>query len=212
MKDILKVITDHGYQAYYVGGYPRNLYMNRETTDYDICTDALPADLNNFLDVQIKYDKLGACKVLYDNVVYDITTFREEGDYRNMRTPKKVVFTDSLIKDLKRRDFIINTLCIDKDSKYVDLLGAKVDIDNKIIRTVKDSDLTFKEDAIRILRAIRFSHELNFKLDDSIIKSIYKYKDNIKLINPEKVNREIELIKKYGGLESLIKYKIVEDI
>lgn len=210
MLNLLKIIESYGYEAYYIGGYPRDLYMGLKTNDYDVVTSAKPIELEKFLDLDMKYANLGSVTTIYNNKKVDLTTMRKEGIYLNNRRPESVEYINSLEEDLKRRDFIINTLCLNSNGEFIDLMGAKKDIDNKIIRTAINSDISLEKDAIRILRAIRFKVKLNFKLDKELEKSIIKYKDNLKTINKNRVNKEIDIILSYpNGKEELKKYNII---
>lgn len=193
MLDILKKIEEHGFVAYFVGGYPRDKYMNIETDDYDICTNATPEDLNKIFDCDMRFSRFGNVRVNFNNKDFEITTFRKDISYKKYRHPK-VTYVASLEEDLKRRDFTINTLCIDADGNYVDLMNARGDIDLKVIKTVGDSDLKIEEDALRIIRAIRFSVNLGFTIDKDLEKSIIKYKDNLKYINPDKIKIELNKV------------------
>ena len=134
---VLEKITSFGYQAYIIGGYPRDLYLKRSSTDIDICTDATPMEIMNiFPEVVTTNSEYGSVVISFEKIRFEITTFRKEGKYTNHRKPSSVEYIDSLEEDLKRRDFTINTLCIDKDGKEIDFLNAKSDLDNKIVRMI----------------------------------------------------------------------------
>lgn len=201
--EILKTITSYGYEAYIVGGYPRDLYLKRSSMDVDICTDAKPMELVNIFDnVQIN-NPYGSVLLVYDNIKYEITTFRKEGKYIKNRRPSKIEYIDSFEEDLKRRDFTINTLCIDQNGKEIDLMHAKADMDAKIIRMVGDPKVRLKEDALRILRAIRFATTLNFKLETKLELTIKKYHNLLKKISYDRRRQELDRIfssdnKEYG--------------
>lgn len=174
--EVLKMIINHGYKAYIVGGYPRDMYLNKESVDIDICTNATPKDLKEIFKSSIlPKQEYGGVTVVLNNIRFEITTFRKEIKYENNRFPVKIKYIDYLIDDLKRRDFTINTLCLDINGEYIDLLNARTDIDNKIIKTVGNSDKKIEDDILRSLRAIRFATILNFKLDEELKKSIMKY-------------------------------------
>lgn len=212
---VLKTLNEHGFEAYIIGGFPRDYYLNIKTDDIDICTNARPSEIKKiFEDCFVKDNKYGVITIVYNDIKMEITTFRSDSNYKDNRHPETVVFVDTLALDLERRDFIINTLCIDYKGNYVDLLKAKKDLDKKIVRTVKKSDISIKEDALRILRAIRFATTLNFKIDKSLEKSILKY--GYLLGNIEKYFKEREIIKivnsrnKDYGLSLLKKYNLLE--
>ena len=204
MLEILKEIEKYGFKAYFVGGYPRDKYMGKESTDFDICTNAKPEQLEKNFACDMRYASYGNVRIIYKDHEYEITTFRKDFDYKNYRQPK-IEFINNLELDLQRRDFTINTLCIDSSGNYVDLLNARKDIDNKIIKTVGDSDSKIAEDALRIIRALRFASDLNFKLDESLKISIKKYKNNVYLINRDKVNKEINKTKNQKKLKEYLK-------
>ena len=225
--ELLKKIEYYGYKAYAVGGFPRDLYIDRSSTDIDICTNATPQEINRIFNIkQSSFNKYGSVTVYYKNNRFEITTFRKEIKYQNNRVPVKIKYINSLMEDLKRRDFSINTLCLTSDNEIIDLLNAKEDIDGKIINVVGNSKKKIKEDSLRILRAIRFATVLGFKLSDELEKAIKKYRKNlIKLSYYRKkeelnkifsnVNAEygINLIKKlkltsYLGLKNLENIKL----
>ena len=148
---ILKQIEDNGYVAYIVGGYVRDLLLKRKTADIDIITNATPKDLKRiFGNVTYENSLYGAVKLRIKDHLVDITTFRRELSYKDGK-PSSIEYTNSLEEDLKRRDFTINTLVIDKDDNIIDLLNAKDDIDNKIIKAVRDIKEELEEDPSRIL-------------------------------------------------------------
>lgn len=173
---LLNIIESNGFKAYIVGGFPRDLYLGRKTIDIDICTNATPKDLKTiFSNSKMTNDKYGSVSLYYRKVRYEITTFRQDIEYINNRKPSKFKYIEDLKEDLKRRDFTMNTLCIDKDGNLLDLLEAKRDIDNKVIIMVGNPRKKLKEDSLRILRAIRFATVLDFELDHSLKKYIKKH-------------------------------------
>ncbi|MDD2377720.1 MAG: hypothetical protein PHD10_03385 [Bacilli bacterium] len=206
---VLNMIIDKGYKAYIVGGYPRDLYLNRKSADIDICTNASPKELKAiFKDIILPSNAYGSVTVVYNNIRFEITTFRKEIKYENNRLPVKIKYIDNLLEDLKRRDFTINTLCMDHEGNIIDLLNGRLDLDNKVIRVVGSARYKLKEDCLRILRAIRFATILDFDLDESLSKAIKKYgyllkklsyfrkKDELdKIFSSPNVLRGIKLIK-----------------
>ena len=193
--EVLSKIEKSGYKAYAVGGYPRDLYLKRDSMDIDICTNATPQQVMEIFDTKntpgIQY---GSMTVLYKNNRFEITTFRKEIKYENNRIPVKIEYIDDLLLDLKRRDFVMNTLCLDSNGRFLDLLGAKEDIDNKIINTVGSSKTKIREDSLRILRAIRFATVLNFKLSDSLKKSIKRYGKLLRKLSYHRKKEELDKI------------------
>lgn len=193
--EILKKIESNGFQAYVVGGFVRDLYLNKENKDIDICTNATPNDIEKMFEIKNKKGlEYGSITINYKNCICEITTFRKESKYKDNRTPIEVEYINDLKEDLKRRDFIINTICLDSNWDYIDLLDAKEDIDNKIINTVGNSDKKIKEDALRILRAIRFATILNFELSEELKQAIIKYKNNLKKLSYERKKEELDKI------------------
>ena len=201
---LIKQIEDFGYQAYIVGGYPRDLYLKRSNGDVDICTDAKPRDIMQiFPDIVTTNVEYGSVVVMFEKVKFEITTFRKDNKYSNFRKPVDIEYVTTLEEDLKRRDFTINTLCIDKDGNFIDLLNAKSDLDNKIIRMVGNPKLRLKEDALRILRAIRFATILNFELEPVLKVYIRKYGNLLKKLSKDRKKSELDIIfasknKEYG--------------
>ena len=172
--EILKIIESNKYKAYIVGGYARDFYRNETNKDIDICTSAKPEELKKIFNDDITIDNYGSQILTYKDNKYEITTFRKEKGYIDNRHPSKVKFVKSLKTDLKRRDFTMNALCLTSDYNYIDYYNGMDDINHKIIRTIGSADKKIKEDALRILRAIRFSTTLGFEIEDSLDKAIEK--------------------------------------
>ncbi len=193
--EVLNKITDFGYKAYIVGGYPRDIYLKRNSLDIDICTNATPKELKEiFHESILNKQEYGSVSLMYKKIRFEITTFRKEIKYENNRFPVKIKYIDTLTDDLERRDFTINTLCIDNKGNFIDLLNAKRDLDNKIIRCVDNADKKIKEDILRSLRAIRFATILNFKLDDKLKKAIKKNSHLLKNLSYFRKKDELEKI------------------
>nr|HOO68008.1 hypothetical protein [Bacilli bacterium] len=170
--EILKEIESNGFEAFIVGGFVRDYYIGKESYDVDICTNAKPKDLINiFSDAILPKEKYGAVTLYYKDIRYEITTYRKEISYRD-RKPIELEYTNDFEGDINRRDFKMNTLCMNSKKEIIDILNGKDDIDKKIISTVGNPDKKFKEDPLRILRAIRFATQLNFKLESNTLKSI----------------------------------------
>ena len=162
MKDVaLKIlvkIEEAGYQAYIVGGFVRDYLLGIESNDIDITTNATPKDLCTiFKDAILPATEYGAVSIVVNQIPFEITTFRKEYTYENNRKPEKIMYIDSLEEDLKRRDFTINTICMDKNGKIIDLLGGQKDLQAKQIQTIDASLSSFTLDSLRMLRAIRFA-------------------------------------------------------
>ena len=201
---LLEKINSYGYKAYIIGGFPRDLYLKRSSNDVDICTDATPMELHKiFSEIITTNSEYGSVIILFENIKFEITTFRKELSYKDNRHPDKIEYVDSLEDDIIRRDFTINTLAIDKEGKQIDLLNAKADLDNKIIRMVGNPRKKLKEDALRILRAIRFATILNFQLDPKLKYYIKRYGHFLRKISKDTKKNELDIIfsnsnKEYG--------------
>ena len=219
MKDIalklLNKIEDAGYQAYIVGGFVRNELLGLESNDIDITTNATPKDLCSiFKDAIMPKVEYGAVSIIINQIPFEITTFRKEFDYQNNRRPEKIIYIDSLKEDLLRRDFTINTICMDKNGSIIDLLNGKKDLDAKEIKTVQDSISSFSLDALRILRAIRFATSLNFKLSIEVKEAIIRTKYLLRALSKERVKEELNKIfssqNSQYGIDLLLELKLDE--
>ena len=179
IKKVLNKLEENGFEAYIVGGFVRDFLMGVASTDVDICTNALPKDIINIFDIKKVPVSYGSVSLSCDEYNFDITTYRTESNYENRR-PQNIEYTNNLLEDIKRRDFTINTICMNKDGKIFDYLSGQNDILNKQIKVVGDINTKFIEDPLRILRAIRFSIILDFNLDITILDFINKNKELIK--------------------------------
>ncbi|MFA7689333.1 MAG: hypothetical protein WCX96_04540, partial [Bacilli bacterium] len=212
-KELLKIIEDNGYKAYIVGGFVRDIYLNRESIDVDICTNAKPMEIQRmFNNVKLDSKEYGSVSLRYKGIDFEITTFRKEIKYENNRNPVEIKYINSLDEDLKRRDFTINTLCMDKDGTIIDKFNGINDINNKLIRVVGDPNQKLSEDSLRILRAIRFATVLDFTLEEETEKAIMKYSSLIKKLSYTRIKYELNHMfissnVKYG-LDLLCKYNI----
>ena len=193
-REVLK-INDNGYESYIVGGVVRDYILGMKSIDVDICTNATPKEIKNiFKGAVMPSKKYGAVTLIYKKVRYEITTYRKEIKYDDYRRPSKLEYIDDLLEDLKRRDFTINTFCMDSDGNVIDLLNAKEDLDNKIIRTVGNPKQKLKEDVLRILRAIRFATSLNFDISDDVKKAIKKNRALLKKLSYTRKKEELTKI------------------
>ena len=214
---LLEKINSYGYKAYIIGGFPRDLYLKRSSNDVDICTDATPMELHKiFSEVITTNSEYGAVTILFENIKFEITTFRKELSYKDNRHPDKIVYVDSLEEDIVRRDFTINTLAIDKDGNSIDLLNAKADLDSKIIKMVGNPRKKLKEDALRILRAIRFATILDFKLDPKLKFYIKRYGHYLKRISKDSKKSELDIIfsnsNKEYGIKLILELKLANHL
>ncbi len=191
--NILSAINAKGFEAYVVGGAVRDFLLGREISDYDITTDALPEQIKDIfiktVDTGLKH---GTVTVIEDGAVVEVTTYRVDGVYEDHRRPKTVEFSKDLKSDLSRRDFTMNALACDKDGNISDYFGGIEDIKNKIIRTVGEADKRFDEDALRMLRAIRFACSTGFEIDKEILKSIERKASLILYVSGERIKQEMD--------------------
>ena len=193
--EILNIFSNHGYEAYIVGGYPRDKMLNIKTNDIDICTNAKPKEIMEIFDTDKVNDiKYGSIRVIYKGSLFDVTTYRKDIKYENNRKPIKIKYVTDLKKDLLRRDFTINTMCIDKDGNFLDILNAKGDLDHRLIKTVGNPRYRLKEDSLRILRAIRFAGVLDFNINDKTKAYIKKYGYLLKNLSGSRKREEIDKI------------------
>ena len=190
--EVLKIFKDNGYEAYFVGGYPSDLYLGIDTIDYDITTNATPKEIGSMFN--IKSEAYGCVKFTYKKNKFEATTFRRDIKYADNRKPVEMEYVPDLKTDLERRDFTINTLCIDYLGNTIDLLGGRKDIDDEIIKVVGNTNKKLKEDPLRILRAIRFATILNFKLDTLLIEGIKKYGYLVKNLSYDRKKSELDKI------------------
>lgn len=194
IKEILEMITNKGFKAYVVGGYVRNYLRKIKSIDVDICTNARVKDLMEiFKDYKITSLEYGNILLETKDYLFEITTFRKDIDYINNRKPI-IEYVDTLEEDITRRDFTVNSICMDKDGKIIDLLNGKKDLNKKIIRTIGDASFKIKQDSLRILRAIRFASCLNFKIEDNLKKAIKENKDLLKDLSYERKKEELTKI------------------
>ncbi len=190
---ILKHLNDNGYEAYIVGGAVRNMLLGIEIDDYDITTSATPDDIFKIFTFAKIFPtglKHGTVTLFYNHTAFEITTFRSDGDYLDNRHPIQVQFTTNLNTDLARRDFTINAICYNK--KIIDLYNGQEDLKNKIIRTVNDPYERFSEDALRILRALRFSAKFNFDIELKTKDAMHYHCFLLKNISVERIMIELQ--------------------
>lgn len=186
---LLKKINQLGYEAYIVGGYPRDMYMGIPSTDIDICTSMLPDMIEKNFSIVESHSEYGSFVIEEGQFQFEVTTYRRD-HYINNRYPK-IEFVDSLKEDLNRRDFTMNTLCVDQNGEYIDLLGARKDMDQRQICMVGDPNIRLKEDPLRIIRALRFASDLNFEIEKSLYKSIIQNKALLSTLSLSRIKKEI---------------------
>lgn len=195
-KIVINALADAGFSAYVVGGCVRDYFLGNQTSDTDITTSAKPYEVEKILaDKNIKVVetglKHGTVTAVIDKTPLEITTFRADGEYRDSRHPQSVEFVEDVEQDLKRRDFTVNAMAYNDERGLVDLFGAREDIENRIIRTVGEPDARFKEDALRIMRALRFSSVLGFEIEEKTKKSIFDNMYLLENISAERIFSEL---------------------
>ena len=191
---IINTLEAAGFEAYAVGGCVRDVLLGRCPNDWDITTSAKPEQVKTLfhrtVDTGIAH---GTVTVLIDKDGFEVTTYRVDGEYEDGRHPKEVTFTASLEEDLKRRDFTINAMAYNPKRGLVDLFGGQTDLENKMIRCVGDPLERFTEDALRIMRAVRFSAQLGFSLEQNTRKGLSALAPNLKHVSAERI--QVELVK-----------------
>lgn len=191
VKYILNELYKNGYEGYIVGGCVRDHLMGKEPHDYDITTSALPEEVKEIfphtVDTGIQH---GTVTVIIDKTGYEITTYRIDGEYKDNRHPEEVIFTDRLSGDLSRRDFTINAIAYNDVKGYVDLFGGIEDIKRRVIRGVGEPAKRFQEDALRMMRAVRFSAQLDFAIEESTLNALKENADLIRNISIERIREE----------------------
>lgn len=195
-KIVINALADAGFSAYVVGGCVRDYFLGNQTSDTDITTSAKPYEVEKILaDKNIKVVetglKHGTVTAVIDKTPLEITTFRADGEYRDSRHPQSVEFVENIEQDLKRRDFTVNAMAYNEEQGIIDLFGGREDIENRIIRTVGEPDVRFKEDALRIMRALRFSSVLGFEIEEKTKKSIFDNMYLLENISAERIFSEL---------------------
>lgn len=192
--EIIHTLQKHGHKAYVVGGCVRDSLLGRTPHDWDICTSAKPEEILSIfrdrktLNVGIKH---GTVNIMDKGVPYEVTTFRIDGIYSDGRRPDGVTFTDSLTEDLKRRDFTINAIAYNDEEGIIDPFNGQEDIEDGIIRCVGSAEERFSEDALRMLRALRFSAQLDFPIELKTAEELHKNPQRLDKISQERINSEL---------------------
>lgn len=194
VKKIIEIIEKAGYEAYAVGGCVRDSLLLRNPNDWDITTSAKPEKVKELfkktIDTGIEH---GTVTVMMHYVGYEVTTYRIDGEYEDARHPKNVTFTSNLIEDLKRRDFTINAMAYNDRSGIVDAFDGISDLEKGIIRAVGNPRERFDEDALRMMRAVRFSAQLGYSIEEDTKKAIQELSINLQKISAERI--QVELVK-----------------
>lgn len=208
IQEIIDYIEDNGFEVYIVGGAVRDFLLDKKPLDFDLTTNALPGDLKKIFknkndirifEVGIKHGTLTICN---KNYCMEITTYRTEEEYRDLRHPDKVSFVTNIDEDLKRRDFTINAICY-RNGIYDPFNGQK-DLKNKVIRAIGNPDQRFNEDALRIMRAIRFAAILGFEIEKQTRQSIFNNKNLLEKISIERIRDEFDKILMSNNASNII--------
>lgn len=192
VKFIIDTFYENNYEAFMVGGCIRDSLLLKDPKDYDIATSATPTITESLFDKTIPTGiKHGTITVLIDKDPFEVTTYRVEGKYKDNRRPDEISFVTDIKDDLSRRDFTINAFAYNSREGLKDYFNGLEDLKNRIIRTVGNSDKRFNEDALRIMRAIRFSAQLNFEIEENTLNAIKKNKELLKNISAERIRDEL---------------------
>ncbi len=185
-------MESNGHEAYLVGGCVRDALMGRTPNDYDICTSALPQQVIQLFDKTIPTGvKHGTVAVVLRNLPFEVTTFRTDAEYTDHRRPDAVLFSDSLLQDLERRDFTINAIAFHPVKGVIDPFDGLGDLQKKLIRTVGDPRKRFHEDALRMLRAVRFKARFGFSVHGAVLDAIRELAGTIRFVSRERILSEI---------------------
>lgn len=192
VKKIIETLETAGYEAYAVGGCVRDTILGREPDDWDITTSARPEQVkalfHRTVDTGIQH---GTVTVLLEGNGFEVTTYRIDGEYADNRHPKDVTFTADLTEDLKRRDFTINAMAYNERRGLVDVFGGERDLEDRVIRCVGEARERFEEDALRILRAVRFAAQLGFRIEEETQKAAALMAENLRNISAERIQTEL---------------------
>lgn len=189
---IINTLSEHNFEAFAVGGCVRDTLLDRVPKDWDITTNAMPQDIINIFEHTVPTGiKHGTISIIINKTPYEVTTYRIDGEYTDNRHPDEVIFTNSITEDLSRRDFTINAIAYNPKEGLSDPFSGEKDLNNKLIKCVGDPSLRFQEDALRMLRAIRFSTQLDFEIEEKTLRAISYNSELIKKISYERVREEL---------------------
>lgn len=193
---LANLFNSHNFHLYLVGGTVRDYLFHLPLTDMDAVTDATPKEMKEFIkDADYTFSRFGSVKYKVNNIKFDITTLREESEYKDSRHPAVINFVKDLSIDVKRRDFTINGLYLDKDMKVIDFVNGEADIKNKVLRTIGDADKRIKEDPLRIVRAIRFALDFDLSFDEELFTAIIDNIDLLDKLNKDKIKQDINKLR-----------------
>jgi tRNA nucleotidyltransferase (CCA-adding enzyme) len=221
IKTILQKLSEAGYKGYIVGGCVRDLLMKKAPKDWDITTDAKPEEIQKLFPEHVYENEFGTVGIKTgsekpDTAIVEITPHRVEGKYTDKRHPEEIKFVSDLKSDLSRRDFTVNAIALDTDGKPVDLFGGQEDIKKKTIRTVGKPEDRFSEDALRLLRAVRFATVLKFEIEPETLKAVKENSEWLRAISKERIRDEfVKIIQSdnaYAGILLLEETGLLEHI
>ncbi len=207
-RTIVEKLTKKGFVCYAVGGCVRDVLLGKISNDVDLCTNAKPEEVKEVFNADYRVIetgiKHGTVSVLVEGKLYEITTFRTEVGYSDFRHPDKIEFVSELKEDLSRRDFTVNAMACDVNGNVIDYFNGKEDLKNKIIRCVGDPNVRFKEDALRILRALRFASVLGFSIEEETAKAIINNKNLLLTVSAERIYTEFTKLLLGDNVESIL--------
>ncbi|MEO4053145.1 CCA tRNA nucleotidyltransferase [Solibacillus sp. CAU 1738] len=190
---VIEKIEQAGFEAVFVGGAVRDLFIGKMNNDVDVATNALPLEVkaifSNTIDVGIEH---GTVLVLDEGEPIEVTTYRTDGEYTDHRRPNEVKFVRSLAEDLARRDFTMNAMALTRQGETIDLYGGKADIKSKLIRAVGNPLQRFEEDALRMMRAVRFSAQLGFSIETQTKQAAKQLAEQIQFVAKERIHAELD--------------------
>lgn len=193
---VISKFTEANFRIYLVGGAVRDILMKKPHKDWDLTTDATPEEILKIFPDGFYENKFGTVGINTKLGIVEVTTMRKEGEYKDSRRPSQVTWTKEIKEDLGRRDFTINAIAIELDSSHpkpviIDPFKGQEDLEKKLIRAVSDPDIRFKEDGLRLIRAVRFACKLSFGIEKNTLESIKKNADNLKNISWERIREEL---------------------
>lgn len=205
---VLRRLHDAGYQAYVVGGCVRDTLLGKQPKDWDVCTNALPHEMQRlFADCHVIETGLqhGTLTVMYRHEPYEVTTFRVDGEYTDHRHPDEVIFVADVRDDLSRRDFTVNAMAWSPETGVVDAFGGQADLNRQIIRCVGEPEKRFGEDALRIMRAMRFASVYGFAIDPATDSAIHALKHTLRDVAAERIRVELMKLLCGDGAEDILR-------
>lgn len=205
VKELETLFNKKGFSLFFVGGTVRDCLLKQDICDVDLVTQASPIEMKDIIvDGDFTYEKFGYVRAKFNGFVFDITTLRVEDEYSDFRHPRKIVFTNKLEEDCRRRDFTINGLYMDTSFNIYDYVGGVEDLNNRILKMIGDPNKRLKEDPLRIIRALRFSLSYKLTISDELKEAIISCKDMLESLNIDKIKQDIKKIKN-SSLEEIRK-------